>query len=158
MKSKILIDFSELGNEPVISIKSISSSDDLRDKALVRFLSPIENKIRRHKETYLHITHKSSFGSIGSVSESGNTWEITSFNRDMSLLNEISGMYKLLCFESDNNHTMCNTGTHLYFENLGNGKKSANISIDDLENIEYHALAETISKNFKSILDIPAQR
>lgn len=152
MKSTIRIDVSPIDNRPVISIKSISSSDDLRDKALINFLSPIECKRQRKKDTYLHIQHKSSFGGIGVGIESGDNWEVSSFPRDMSTLNQVEGMYKLICFQTDDNFTMCNTGTELYFENTESGKKSENINIDLLEDADYHTLAKIIDENFKSII------
>lgn len=150
MKSTIRIDFAPMDSRPVITIKSVSSSDDLRDKALVNFLAPIVNKQDRLKETYLRIARTSQFA--GTNSECGDTWEISSFGRDNITLHKIEGMHSLLCVQSKQNIGMCNTGSQLYFENLETGKSSEKLNIDDLEFNDYHKLASTIEENFKSII------
>lgn len=150
MKSTIRIDVSPHDNRPVISIKSITSSDDLRDKALINFLSPIEIKRAKGKATFLHIQHKSTY--VGLSTDCGDDWEVTSFPRDIATLDQIEGMYKLLCFQTGTNFAMCNDGSNLSFENIDTGKRSANMYIDNLEEKDYHTLAKEVEENFKSII------
>lgn len=154
MKSTIRIDVSPVDNRPIISIKSVTTSDDLRDKALINFLDPILIKKNKGKGTYLHIQHKSNFA--GTISECGDHWEVSSFNRDMSVLDQISGMYRLLCHQTGNTFVMCNGGNDLCFENLETGKRSEYLNIDHLEDLDYHSFAGKIEENFKSIIPVKA--
>lgn len=152
MKSTIRIDFSELGNEPVISIKSISSSDDLRDKSLINFLKPIQRKLQRGAETFLHIQHKGNFAGCGPGSECGDYWEVSSFPTDMRILNRIEGMYEAYNFLNTTQFSMCNTGAEIYFDQIHTpGMVSEKLDRMQLEQLSHTDLIEHVIRTLRNL-------